>query len=32
LRGFLYWNVWDHVAAGRELIAAGAPIQEAALV
>jgi NADPH-dependent 2,4-dienoyl-CoA reductase/sulfur reductase-like enzyme len=31
-RGFLYWNVWDHVAAGRELIAAGAPIQEAALV
>jgi len=31
-RGFLYWNVWDHVAAGRELIVAGAPIQEAALV
>ena len=31
-RGFLYWNVWDHVAAGRELIAAAAPIHEAALV
>ena len=31
-RGFLFWNVWDHVAHGRELIAAGAPIQEAALV
>jgi NADPH-dependent 2,4-dienoyl-CoA reductase/sulfur reductase-like enzyme len=31
-RGFLYWNVWDHVDAGRELIAAGEPIQEAALV
>jgi NADPH-dependent 2,4-dienoyl-CoA reductase/sulfur reductase-like enzyme len=31
-RGFLFWNVWDHVDAGRELIAAGAPIEEAALV
>jgi NADPH-dependent 2,4-dienoyl-CoA reductase/sulfur reductase-like enzyme len=31
-RGFLYWNVWDHVPAGRELISAGAPIQEAAFV
>ncbi|HET7128846.1 MAG TPA: FAD-dependent oxidoreductase [Gaiellaceae bacterium] len=31
-RGFLYWNVWDHVEAGRGLIAAGAPIQDAALV
>jgi NADPH-dependent 2,4-dienoyl-CoA reductase/sulfur reductase-like enzyme len=31
-RGFLYWNVWDHVDLGRELISAGAPIQEAALV
>jgi NADPH-dependent 2,4-dienoyl-CoA reductase/sulfur reductase-like enzyme len=31
-RGFLYWNVWDHVDLGRELIYAGAPIQEAALV
>ena len=31
-RGFLYWNVWDHVDLGRELITAGAPIQEAALV
>jgi 3-phenylpropionate/trans-cinnamate dioxygenase ferredoxin reductase subunit len=31
-RGFLYWNVWDHVDRGRELISAGAPIQEAALV
>jgi 3-phenylpropionate/trans-cinnamate dioxygenase ferredoxin reductase subunit len=31
-RGFLYWNVWEHVEVGRELIAAGAPIHEAALV
>ncbi len=31
-RGFLYWNVWDHVDTGRELISAGKPIQEAALV
>jgi 3-phenylpropionate/trans-cinnamate dioxygenase ferredoxin reductase component len=31
-RGFLYWNVWDHVDLGRELIFAGAPIYEAALV
>lgn len=31
-RGFLYWNVWDHVERGRELIRAGAPIEEAALV
>jgi 3-phenylpropionate/trans-cinnamate dioxygenase ferredoxin reductase component len=31
-RGFLYWNVWDHVDVGRELIAAGEPIHEAALV
>jgi NADPH-dependent 2,4-dienoyl-CoA reductase/sulfur reductase-like enzyme len=31
-RGFLYWNVWDHVDTGRELITAGAPIEEAALV
>jgi NADPH-dependent 2,4-dienoyl-CoA reductase/sulfur reductase-like enzyme len=31
-RGFLYWNVWDHVDLGRELISAGAPIEEAALV
>jgi 3-phenylpropionate/trans-cinnamate dioxygenase ferredoxin reductase component len=31
-RGFLYWNVWDHVERGRELISAGVPIQEAALV
>jgi NADPH-dependent 2,4-dienoyl-CoA reductase/sulfur reductase-like enzyme len=31
-RGFLYWNVWDHVGLGRELITAGDPIQEAALV
>ena len=31
-RGFLFWNVWDHVEHGRELIAAGAPIDEAALV
>jgi 3-phenylpropionate/trans-cinnamate dioxygenase ferredoxin reductase component len=31
-RGFLFWNVWDHVDLGRELIAAGAPIIEEALV
>jgi 3-phenylpropionate/trans-cinnamate dioxygenase ferredoxin reductase component len=31
-RGFLYWNVWDHVDLGRELITAGDPIHEGALV
>ena len=31
-RGFLYWNVWDHVERGRELIRAGTPIEESALV
>jgi NADPH-dependent 2,4-dienoyl-CoA reductase/sulfur reductase-like enzyme len=31
-RGFLFWNVWDKVDAGRELIAAGKPIGEALLV
>jgi len=31
-RGFLYWNVWDHVEQGRALIQAAAPIGEAALV
>lgn len=31
-RGFLYWNVWDHVEHGRELIRAGAPIDEGVLV
>jgi 3-phenylpropionate/trans-cinnamate dioxygenase ferredoxin reductase component len=31
-RGFLYWNVWDHVERGRELIRAGAPIEGSALV
>ena len=31
-RGFLFWNVWDHVEHGRELIAGGPPIHEAALV
>jgi 3-phenylpropionate/trans-cinnamate dioxygenase ferredoxin reductase component len=31
-RGFLFWNVWDHVERGRELIGAGAPIDEGALV
>ena len=30
-RGFLYWNVWDHVERGRELIRAGAPVEAAAL-
>ena len=31
-RGFLYWNVWDKVDQGRELIRAGAPVDEAVLV
>lgn len=31
-RGFLFWNVWDHVEHGRELIRAGAPIDEGVLV
>jgi len=31
-RGFLFWNVWDHVERGRELIRAGAPIDESDLV
>jgi 3-phenylpropionate/trans-cinnamate dioxygenase ferredoxin reductase subunit len=31
-RGFLYWNVWDHVDHGRELIRAAAPIEEGDLV
>jgi 3-phenylpropionate/trans-cinnamate dioxygenase ferredoxin reductase component len=31
-RGFLYWNVWDHVERGRELIRAGRPVDEAVLV
>jgi 3-phenylpropionate/trans-cinnamate dioxygenase ferredoxin reductase subunit len=31
-RGLLFWNVWDHVERGRELIRAGAPIDEDALV
>jgi 3-phenylpropionate/trans-cinnamate dioxygenase ferredoxin reductase subunit len=31
-RGFLFWNVWDHVERGRELIRANAPIDESALV
>jgi 3-phenylpropionate/trans-cinnamate dioxygenase ferredoxin reductase component len=31
-RGFLLWNVWDKVDAARELIRAGAPIGEGALV
>jgi 3-phenylpropionate/trans-cinnamate dioxygenase ferredoxin reductase component len=31
-RGFLFWNVWDHVERGRELIRAGAPIGAADLV
>ena len=31
-RGFLFWNVWDHVERGRELISAGAPIAESDLV
>jgi hypothetical protein len=31
-RGFLFWNVWDKVESGRELIRAGKPIDEALLV
>ena len=31
-RGFLYWNVWDKVDQGRELIRAGLPADEAVLV
>jgi NADPH-dependent 2,4-dienoyl-CoA reductase/sulfur reductase-like enzyme len=31
-RGLLYWNVWDHVGVGRELIQAANPIGEADLV
>jgi NADPH-dependent 2,4-dienoyl-CoA reductase/sulfur reductase-like enzyme len=30
-RGFLLWNVWDRVAAARELILAGEPLAESAL-
>jgi 3-phenylpropionate/trans-cinnamate dioxygenase ferredoxin reductase subunit len=31
-RGFLYWNLWEHVEHGRELIRAAAPLDVAALV
>ncbi len=31
-RGFLLWNVWDKVGAARELIRAGEPFGEGALV
>jgi 3-phenylpropionate/trans-cinnamate dioxygenase ferredoxin reductase component len=31
-RGLLFWNVWDHVERGRELIKRGAPIDESDLV
>ncbi len=31
-RGFLFWNVWDKVDAGRELIVAGKPIGEELVV
>ena len=31
-RGFLFWNVWDHVEHGRELIVAGEPVEEGVLV
>jgi NADPH-dependent 2,4-dienoyl-CoA reductase/sulfur reductase-like enzyme len=31
-RGFLLWNVWDRVDAARDLIAAGEPLGEGALV
>jgi len=30
-RGFLLWDVWDKVDAARELIAAGRPVERAAL-
>src|SRR6185437_12518666 len=31
-RGFLFWNVWDKVGAGSELIAAGKPLGEELVV
>ena len=31
-RGFLFWNVWDKVDAGRELICAGEPLDEELVV
>lgn len=31
-RGFLYWNVWDQMERGRELIRAGAPLDVSAVV
>jgi NADPH-dependent 2,4-dienoyl-CoA reductase/sulfur reductase-like enzyme len=31
-RGFLLWNVWDKVDAARELIVAGEPVGEGALI
>ncbi len=31
-RGYLFWNVWDQVERGRELIRAGVPVDEAVLV
>jgi len=31
-RGFLFWNTWDKVDAGRELIRAAKPVGEGALV
>jgi NADPH-dependent 2,4-dienoyl-CoA reductase/sulfur reductase-like enzyme len=31
-RGFLFWNVWDHVEHGRELIRSGVAIDEGVLV
>jgi 3-phenylpropionate/trans-cinnamate dioxygenase ferredoxin reductase component len=30
-RGYLFWNVWDQVERGRELIRAQMPVGEAAL-
>jgi NADPH-dependent 2,4-dienoyl-CoA reductase/sulfur reductase-like enzyme len=32
VRGVLMWNVWDQVDAARELIAAGATVNQAALI
>ena len=31
-RGLLFWNVWDRVERGRELVGAGSPIDESDLV
>jgi hypothetical protein len=30
-RGFLFWNVWDRVESGRELIRAAEPVDAESL-